>query len=116
MTADIAKARGENATPCEVPIYDAPADAPFSDIATFPIVNTKGSNVSENSILSQIPGEQGFLDMQGTTVLMVSSIGGRRMMDKVELVGVKNASFIVRINGSDYAVRKSIVRFIVNRE
>lgn len=117
MTADITIARGVNSSPCEVPIYDAFKDTPFSEIDKAPVTNAKTTKAGvEQSILSCLPDVQGYLDMEGTTVGMVSSIGGIQRYDVVQLVGVKQSSYIVRIEGKDYAVRKSIVRFIVKRD
>lgn len=113
MTADITKARGQNASPVEVPLYKAPRGTAFSEIATMPIANTKKEACDKTSILSLMV-EDGFTDLQGTTVRMVSKAGGQQYEDVVEIVGMKQASYIVRIDGVDYAVRKAIVRFCVN--
>lgn len=117
MTADITIARGVNNSPCEVPVYDAFKDTPFTDIDKMPVTNAKTSKAgAENSILSRLPDINGYLDMEGTTVGMVTCIAGTQMYDVVELIGVKQSSYIVRIEGKDYAVRKSIARFIVKRD
>lgn len=112
MTADITQARGNNSTPCEVPLYDAPKGTPFSEIANCPIVNSRMNRPGmENSILSHLPSQQGFTDIEGTTVRMVCQIGGNITEDVVKLVGVKQSSYVVEIDGIEYAIRKAIARF-----
>lgn len=116
MTADITTARGNNSSPCEVPVYDAQKDTPFSAIDKMPVTNRKSTKAgNDTSILAHLPEVKGYLDMEGTTVGMVAMVGGHQTYDVVKLIGVKQSSYIVEIGGTEYAVRKSIVRFIVNR-
>lgn len=117
MTADITYARGNNSTECKIPLYDAPKGTPFSEIPTFPIANEcKIASGEADSILSVLAPKDGFTDIEGATVRMVTSIGGKQYEDVVTMVGVKQSSYVVRINDRDYAVRKSIARFCVSRE
>ena len=116
MTADITYARGNNNTPCKVALYDAPKGTPFSDIDKCPIANVATQIGDSASVLSLIVPTEQYTDIEGATVKMVTRIGDKQYEDVVTMVGVKNASYIVRIDGKDYAVRKSIVRFVVNRE
>ena len=103
MTADITIARGINSTPCKIPLYNAPEGTPFSEIDKCEIVNRVSSSAGK------------FTDIEGTTVKMVTCIGGEQMEDIVTMVGEKQYSYIVRIEGKEYAIRKSIARFVVYR-
>lgn len=112
MTADITPARGNNHTPCEVPLYDAPKGTPFSEITNCPVLNSKSVKVgNEGSILAHLPAQQGYTDIEGTTVRMVCQLGGQMTEDIVTLIGVKQSSYVVEIAGNEYAIRKSIARF-----
>lgn len=116
MTADITIARGVNNTPCKIPLYNAPDNTPFSEIDKCEIVNRVASSAGKaSSILSRLPEVQGYTDIEGTTVKMVTCIGGEQMEDIVTMVGEKQYSYVVRIEGKEYAIRKSIARFVVYR-
>lgn len=117
MTVDITYARGNNSTECKIPLYDAPKGTPFSEISNCPVANEcKIANGDSESILSVLAPRDGYTDIEGTTVRMVTSIGGKQYEDVVTLVGIKQSSFVVRIGDKDYAVRKSIAKFCVYRE
>lgn len=110
MTADISRARGNSNGPIKVPIYDAPNGTAYADIATYPVVN-QFSTADGDSILSVLGGT-GYTDVEGATAIMVAKIGDKEYRDKVVLIGEKQNVYVVEIDGIEYAVRKSIVRFI----
>lgn len=114
MTADIAKARNSGeSTPVYAPVYDAPISTAYSEIANAPITNQEREiKGREGSILNTLDCGTRMLDISGRTVGMVTSINGETYRDVVEVVGETKASYIVKIDGVDYAVRKSIVRFV----
>lgn len=111
----ITKAKAVENTPVRVAVYDAPLDTPYSDIAKFPIVNAQAREPSK-SILSQLDNAPMLADVNGWKVTMVTKLGESEFSDTVEIVGEKNRSYHVRINGEVYSVLKSVVRFINNVE
>lgn len=114
--SDIVKARnvGQNASPVIAPLYDAPADANWDSIPTFPIVNVvkRPSIGGAKSILSRLDTGVEYTSIDGMTVTMVSKIGGDVFKDVVEIVGSTGTAYVVKIDDVEYSVRKSIVRFI----
>lgn len=112
MTADIALARGNNNSPIMAPVYDAPIEAGWDAIPTYDVVNKVVNTASTKSILSRIGVTAETEDVNGWVVLMVSKIGEDVMHDVVTLKGEKQHSYVVDINGTEYAVKKSIVRFV----
>ena len=115
--ADIVKSRnaGQNSGPVKVPVYQAGTDAKWEGITTMPIVNkvtVKGSGDGK-SILSVLAKDtEEFSDMSGHEVTMVAKIGDNIYHDVVKLIGCTNSGFVVEIGGTEYTVRRSIVRFI----
>lgn len=119
--ADITKARntGSNSAPVRVPLYDAPIDALYDTVSTFDVVNflKSESNVSGKSVLSVLESKKfEFSDIEGRTVGMFTIIGGTTYFDVVKVIGCTNTAFVVEIDGIEYSVRKSIVRFTVRTE
>ena len=114
--ADIVKARnaGSNSGPVIAPLYDAPIDAQWDSIPTFPIVNQskKAPIAGAKSILSKLDVGMELSSIDGQIVTMVSKIGGDICRDTVKVIGAVNLAYIVEIGGTEYSVRKSIVRFI----
>ena len=114
--ADIVKARnaGQNSSEVKAPLYDAPIEAAWDAIPTYDIVNERkrGSVAGATSILSRLDLGTELLDISGQTVTMVTNVSDRIYHDVVDIVGATNNAFIVRIEGTEYSVRKSIVRFI----
>ena len=45
---------------------------------------------------------------------MITQIGGNVYRDIVTVVGATNSAYVVEIDGVEYSVRKSVVRFVVN--
>lgn len=109
--AYITKAKAVENTPVRVAVYDAPLGTPYSDIAKYPIVNTQAREPTK-SILSQLDNAPMLADVNGWKVTMVAKLGENEFVDTVEIIGEKNRSFHVRINGEVYSVVKSVVRFI----
>lgn len=114
--ADIVKARnvGQNASPVIAPLYDAPIDANWDSIPTFPIANAvkKESVAGAKSILSRLQSGVEYSSIDGITATMVTKIGDDIYRDVVEIVGCTNTAYVVRIDDIEYSVRKSVVRFI----
>ena len=114
--ADIVKARnaGNNAGPVIAPLYDAPMDCQWDSIPTFPIVNeSKRVNMAgAKSILSKLDMGTELSSIDGMTVTMVAKIGADICKDVVKVVGATNMAYVVEIGGTEYSVRKSLVRFI----
>ena len=114
--ADIVKARnaGNNAGPVIAPLYDAPIDAQWDSIPTFSVVNeSKRANMAgAKSILSKLDMGSELTSIDGMTVTMVSKVGTDVCRDVVKVVGSTNMAYVVEIGGTEYSVRKSIVRFI----
>lgn len=114
--ADIVKARnaGNNSGPVLAPLYDAPIDAQWDSIPTFPVVNeTKRANVADcKSILSKLDMGTTLASIDGMTVTMVSKIGNDICKDTVKVIGSTNMAYVIEIAGTEYSVKKSIVRFI----
>lgn len=113
---DIVKARnaGQNASKVTAPLYDAPIDARWESIPTFPIVNQaiKPSIAGAKSVLSKLPAVKENSDISGLTVTMVTNISDEIFRDVVRIVGATNTAYVVDIDGTEYSVRKSIVRFV----
>lgn len=118
--ADIVKARnaGQNASPVNVPLFDAPFDATWDAIGTFEIVNQMQKNPKAGaSVLTLIDANRpDFESIDGRTVGMITQIGGNVFRDVVKVIGATNASFVVEIDGVEYSVRKSVVKFIARVE
>lgn len=114
--SDIVKARnvGSNGGPVNAPLYDAPIDAMWDSIPTFPIVNKvrKENGAGATSILSKLDTGTMYTSIDGQTVTMVSKIGNDVCKDVVKVIGATNTAYVVEINNVEYSVRKSIVRFI----
>ncbi len=118
--ADIVKARnaGQNASPVNVPLYDAPFDANWDAIGTFEITNmVKKDPKAGASILTLVDANRpDYESIDGRTVGMITQIGGNVYRDVVKMVGVTNASYVVEIDGVEYSVRKSVVKFTARTE
>lgn len=114
--SDIVKARnaGNNSGPVNAPLYDAPLDAQWDSIPTFPIVNElkKVNTAGCTSILSKLDLGTTLSSIDGMTVTMVAKIGNDVCKDTVRVVGSTNTAYVVDIGGTEYSVRKSVVRFI----
>jgi len=118
--ADIVKARnaGNNSGPVLAPLYDAPIDCQWDSITTFPVLNqARRENVADcKSILSKLDMGTTLASIDGMTVTMVSKIGNDvckdTVKDTVKVIGATNMAFVVEIAGTEYSVKKSIVRFI----
>lgn len=118
--ADIVKARnaGQNASPVNVPLYDAPFDANWDAIGTFEIVNqVKKDPKAGASVLTLIDANRpGYESIDGRTVGMITQIGGNVYRDVAKVIGATNASYVVEIDGVEYSVRKSVVKFSARTE
>lgn len=118
--ADIVKARnmGQNASPVNVPLYDAPIDANWDAIETFEIVNRiKKDPKAGASVLTLIDANRpDYESIDGRTVGMITQIGGNVFRDVVKVIGATNAGYVVEIGGVEYSVRKSVVRFTARTE
>lgn len=110
----ITKTRGNNASPVTMPVYDAPIDANFGSIATFPIVNrAKASPIAgSDSILSRLDVPDVNADVAGWDVVMVCQVGETTTRDKVKLIGEKSSKLVVEIAGEQYSIQRSCVRLI----
>ena len=113
--ASIVKARGAECTPVYALVYDAPIDAPYSEIANYPVVNKERSQPT-TSILSELDSGIQIKDINGWRVTMVTRVGDNEYHDDVEIYGEKNRVYNVKIKDEIYSVQKSIVRFINNVE
>lgn len=115
--ADIVKARnvGQNGSPVCVPLYNAPFDASWDAIATYEITNRIVKDPSAGtSVLTLIDASRPeYESIDGRTVGMITQIGGNVYRDIVSVVGCTNTAFVVEIDGTEYSVRKSLVRFVV---
>ncbi len=109
--ASIVKARGAEMTPVYVPVYDAPIDAPYSEIANYPICNRENKVITD-SILCELDDPTRLKDINGWKVTMVTKVNGHEYRDTVEIYGEKNRVYNVKIKDEIYSVQKSIVRFI----
>ena len=117
MTADITRARNAGqTTPVYAPVYGAPLSAEYSDVSKCQITNLIEGTAKGSSILSMVESGPKMMDIQGRTVGMITKVGEDVFRDVVEVVGETKASYIVRIGGTDYAVRKAIVRFVTGVE
>ena len=118
--SDIVKARnaGQNASPVNVPLYDAPFDANWDAIGTFEIVNQVQKNPKAGaSVLTLIDANRpDYESIDGRTVGMITQIGGNVYRDVVKVIGATNASYVVEIGGIEYSVRKSVVKFTARVE
>lgn len=118
--ADIVKARnaGQNASPVNVPLYDAPFDANWDAIGTFEIVNmVKKDPKAGASVLTLIDANRpDYESIDGRTVGMITQIGGTVYRDVAKVIGATNASYVVEIDGVEYSVRKSVVKFTARIE
>lgn len=116
--AVITKTRGQNSSPVTMPVYDAPLDASFSAIMTYPIVNQgKATPIAgADSILSKLDLPDVNRDVCGWDVVMVCQVGDIVTRDKVKLVGEKSSKLVVEIGGEQYSIQRSCVRLIVDRE
>lgn len=111
--ATIVKARGAECTPVFAPVYDAPLDALYSDIATYPIVN-KEKKTESTSILSELEGAERLTDVCGWKVRMITKVNGKQYEDVVEIYGEKNRVYNVKIGDGIYSILKTVVRFSNN--
>ena len=109
--ASIVKARGAECTPVYALVYDAPIDAPYSEIANYPVVN-KVKSQPTTSILSELDNGTQIKDINGWRVTMVTRVGDNEYHDDVEIYGEKNRVYNVKIKDEFYSVQKSIVRFV----
>lgn len=114
--SDIVKARnaGNNSGPVNAPLYDAPIDCQWDSIPTFPVVNEvkRTNSAGCTSILSKLDMGTALSSIDGMTVTMVAKIGNDVCKDVVRVVGSTNTAYVVNIEGVEYSVRKSVVRFI----
>lgn len=116
--ADIVKSRnrGQNGGPVKVPLYQCGSDVQWDSITTMPVINKvvfKGAGLG-TSILSVLAKDtEEYTDISGKTVTMIAKIGESVFSDVVKVIGCTNTGFVVEIEGEEYTVRRSIVRFIV---
>lgn len=114
--ADIVKSRnaGQNGSIVLAPLYDAPIEATWDAIPTYDIVNEhkRAPIGGAQSILSRLDVGTELSDISGLTVTMVTNISDKIFKDIVKIVGMSATAFVVEIDGTEYSVRKSIVRFI----
>lgn len=116
--AVITKTRGQNSSPVTMPVYNAPIDANFTSIATFPVVN-KGRATplgGGDSILSKLDMPDINTDVCGWEVIMVCQVGETTTRDRVKLVGEKSSKLVVEIGGEQYSIQRSCVRLVVDKE
>lgn len=116
--ADIVKSRnrGQNGGPVKVPLYQCGSDVQWDSITTMPVVNKvvfkgAGSGTSILSVLAKNTEE--YTDISGEIVTMIAKIGDNVFSDVVKVIGCTNTGFVVEIEGEEYTVRRSIVRFVV---
>lgn len=114
--ADIVKSRnaGQNASIVLAPLYDAPIEATWDAIPTYDIVNEhkRAPIGGVQSILSRLDVGTELSDISGLTVTMVTNISDKIFKDIVKIIGASATAYVVEIEGTEYSVRKSIVRFI----
>ena len=57
-----------------------------------------------------------YESIDGRVVGMITQIGGTVYRDVAKVIGATNASYVVEIDGIEYSVRKSVVKFTARTE